>query len=253
VGAPARLTIPGAQGARQAAARGAHRPCSQAALARLAGFVLAAAMTIASAGAADPAPAPVAPGVAPPRIVGPSAGEAGWTITGHCRHGRPQGVYAVRAADGRLRVQGAYNQGERTGSFFFWSSDGARIAQLPFDANLISGTLSLWYDGRGGEPLRKLEAAYRSGERDGATRLWSVDGRLIGEFEYAAGALRAAQAWSDDGAVLGEADARGLAERERAETATFLATLLATLSRHPPDCHPPPARLRAAAGVVSST
>jgi hypothetical protein len=145
-----------------------------------------------------------------------------------------------------MRVQGAYNHGQRAGSFFFWSADGARIAQLPFDDDVLSGTLSLWYDGAGGEPLRKLEAAYRNGERDGPTRLWSADGQLRGEFDYAAGRLTGERAYDDEGAPLTDAQSRALAERERAETARFVDDLLATLRRHPPDCHPTPSRQRAA-------
>jgi hypothetical protein len=177
----------------------------------------------------------------------------GWRISGQCRGGRAQGAYVLHAADGRMRVQGAYNHGQRAGSFFFWSADGARIAQLPFDDDVLSGTLSLWYDGAGGEPLRKLEAAYRNGERDGPTRLWSADGRLRGEFEYAGGRLSSQRAYDDAGTSLPDAQARALAERERAETGRFVEDLLATLRRHPPDCHPPPARLRAAAPIVPST
>lgn len=177
----------------------------------------------------------------------------GWRISGQCRSGRAQGAYVVHAADGRMRVQGAYNHGQRAGSFFFWSADGTRIAQLPFDDDVLSGTLSLWYDGAGGEPLRKLEAAYRNGERDGPTRLWSADGRLRGEFEYAGGRLGSQRAYDDAGMPLPDEQARALAERERAETGRFVEDLLATLRRHPPDCHPPPARLRAAAPIVPST
>jgi hypothetical protein len=185
-------------------------------------------------------------GPAVARDFGPDA----LTVTAQCRSGKAQGGYALRAANGRLRAQGAYNQGQRTGSFFFWSADGARIAQLPFDADVLSGTLSLWYDGADAKPARKLQARYRGGERDGITRMWSVEGRLRGEFEYVDGALAAHRAWDESGAALPEADARDLALRERDETAAFVATLLATLTQHPPDCRPPPARLQAAGGVA---
>jgi hypothetical protein len=186
---------------------------------------------------------------------GPSlAGSDALTPSTQCRHGKPQGGYTLRAADGRVRVQGAYNQGMRTGSFFFWSANGARTAQLPFDADVLSGTLSLWYDGGGtGAPARKLQAAYRSGKRDGITRLWLPDGRLQGEFDYQAGALAAQRAWDEAGAPLPEADARALALRERSETMAFVTRLLGMLAQHPPDCHPPPARLQAASTVAPLT
>lgn len=183
-----------------------------------------------------------------------TTGTEALTPSTQCRHGKPQGGYTLRAADGRVRVQGAYNQGVRTGSFFFWSTTGARTAQLPFDADVLSGTLSLWYDGAGnGAPARKLQAAYRSGKRDGITRLWLPDGRLQGEFDYQAGALAAQRAWDEAGALLPEADARALAERERSETTAFVTRLLGMLTQHPPDCHPPPARLQAASAVAPLT
>jgi hypothetical protein len=168
-------------------------------------------------------------------------------ITGQCREGQPQGGYALRSSDGRLRVQGAFNQGHRVGSFIFWTSSGVRVAHLPFDADQLAGTVSLWYaEARGdAEPARKLEATYRAGERDGETRSWYPDGRLRAEYEYAAGALRGARAWDAAGAPLDEGRARALAERDRAADADYVDTLLAIVKRHLPDCAPPPVQQRA--------
>ena len=168
--------------------------------------------------------------------------EAGWRVTGQCREGHAQGGYALRSADGRLRVQGAYSQGQRVGSFIFWSTVGVRIAHVPFDADVVSGTVSLWYaQARNGvEAPRKLEAAYRAGERNGLTRSWYPNGRLRAEYEYADGTLRAARAWSDAGVAYDEPRARSMAERDRAAEVEYLDTLLATVRRHQPDCAPPP-------------
>ena len=192
-------------------------------------------------------------------------------VTGQCRDGQPQGGYAVRTADGRLRVQGAFNQGQRTGSFFFWSDAGTRIAQLPFDADALSGTVSLWYDaapaaGAGStpaaaasaapapdptaEPQRRVEAAYRNGRRDGATRWWYPNGHLRAEVEYAAGDIVAAKSWSEAGTALGEVEARAAADAERADTEREVAVLVGMLRRHPPDCRPAPPAQRAAAPSV---
>jgi hypothetical protein len=192
--------------------------------------------------------------VAAPAPAPSTAGADALTPSTQCRNGKAQGGYTLRAADGRVRVQGAYNQGVRTGSFFFWSANGARTAQLPFDADLLSGTLSLWYDSGGnGAPARKLQAAYRSGKRDGVTRLWLPDGRLQGEFDYQAGVLAAPRAWDEAGAPLPEADARALAEREHSQTMAFVTRLLRMLTQHPPDCHAPAARLQAASPVAPLT
>jgi len=75
-------------------------------------------------------------------MVHAEAPESGWRITGQCREGLPQGGYQVHGAEGRLRVQGAFSQGQRVGSFIFWASNGARIAHVPFDADLVNGTVS---------------------------------------------------------------------------------------------------------------
>ena len=168
--------------------------------------------------------------------------EPGLGVSGQCRDGLPQGGYALRMADGRLRVQGAFSQGQRVGSFIFWTSAGVRIAHLPFDADQISGTVSLWYATAraGAEPGRKLEAGYRSGERHGLTRSWYPSGRLRAEYDYAEGALTAARAWSEAGAAYDETRARQMAERDRAADVEYLDTLLATVRRHLPDCAPPP-------------
>jgi hypothetical protein len=166
-------------------------------------------------------------------------------VTGQCREGVAQGGYALRAPDGRLRVQGAFTQGQRVGSFIFWSSTGVRIAHLPFDADALNGTVSLWYiDAPAGDDApRKLEAGYRAGERHGLTRSWYPDGRRRAEFEYAGGALVSAYAWSPAGTAYDETEARALAERDRASDVEYLDALLATVRRHMPDCAPPPARL----------
>jgi hypothetical protein len=168
--------------------------------------------------------------------------ERGWLISGQCREGVPQGGYQLRGADGRLRIQGAFNQGQRVGSFIFWSPAGVRVAHLPFDGDVLDGTVSLWYAelGDATEPARKLTAEYRRGERDGLTRSWYPDGRLRAEYEYAAGTLRSARAYAPTGAAFEEVQARAMAEQDRAADVEYVESLLATVRRHQPDCAPPP-------------
>ena len=178
---------------------------------------------------------------------GESASSPALAVTGHCRDGLAQGGYALRAPDGRLRVQGAFSQGQRVGSFIFWSSTGVRIAHLPFDADALNGTVSLWYVDAtdGDDPVRKLEAGYRAGQRHGLTRSWYPDGRRRAEFDYADGTLVAARAWSPAGTTYDDTQARALAERDGAADVEYLDALLATVRRHMPDCAPPPARQHA--------
>jgi len=166
---------------------------------------------------------------------------------GQCREGQLQGGYTLRTPQGRLRAQGAYNAGQRVGSFIFWNDAGARVAHIPFDADEVNGTVSLWYEADGpAEGVRRLEAAYRRGERDGATRAWYSNGQLRLTAEYADGALRAVRAWSESGAELAPEPSRSLAEQERADDAGYLEMLEALVRLHRPDCSAaPPAQLRA--------
>ena len=73
------------------------------------------------------------------------AAAQGLVVEGACRDGEPNGAYTLRAADGRLRVAGAFAKGRRTGTFLFWSERGARIAVIPYDNDRKAGTIALWY------------------------------------------------------------------------------------------------------------
>jgi hypothetical protein len=165
-------------------------------------------------------------------------------VGGQCRDGAAQGGYTLHAGDGRLRVQGAFSQGQRVGSFIFWSTAGVRVAHLPFDADELNGTVSLWYpDARPAtEAPRKSTAGYRNGRRHGLTRSWYPGGRLRAESDYADGSLVSARAWSETGRPYDEARAREIAERDRAADVEYVDTLLALVRRHMPDCTPPPAQ-----------
>ena len=189
-----------------------------------------AALCVALACAAVPAAAAAA---------GPDPGFRGG---GQCREGAAQGGYTLRAGDGRLRVQGAFSQGQRVGSFIFWSATGVRLAHLPFDTDELNGTVSLWYpEARpGSEPPRRMTAGYRAGRRHGLTRSWYPGGRLRAEFEYADGSLVSARAWTEAGRAYDDDHARELAERDAAGDVEYLDTLLALVRRHMPDCTPPP-------------
>ena len=169
--------------------------------------------------------------------------DAQFRVGGQCREGTAQGGYTLHA-DGRLRVQGAFNQGQRVGSFIFWTASGVRIAHLPFDADELSGTVSAWYPQAraGAEPPRRMIAGYRKGQRHGLTRSWYPGGRLRTEFEYADGTLVSARAWSEAGRPYDDDRAREVAERDRAADVEYLDSLLALVRRHMPDCTPPPAQ-----------
>jgi len=160
-----------------------------------------------------------------------------YSADGSCRDGLPHGNYELRDAKGQLRALGAFNRGKRTGSFIFWSSDGVRIAHLPFDDDVLSGTVATWYSGKPTrEPQRKLEASYSHGKLNGDKRSWYPSGRVRAEYRYEKGDLRDASATSPAGKALGDAEARALAAKDAAVDDAFMESLLATVAANPPRC-----------------
>jgi hypothetical protein len=159
---------------------------------------------------------------------------------GYCRDGLPHGAYELRDASGQMRTAGAFAKGKRTGSFIFWSSTGARVAQLPFEDDRLAGTLAFWHPppaaGKAMEPRRKLEATYVAGRLSGMKRSWYADGRVRTEFRYNAGVLAEARAFDQAGKPLSEIQAAALAARDAADDDALLATLEAMVRAHPPRC-----------------
>jgi antitoxin component YwqK of YwqJK toxin-antitoxin module len=167
------------------------------------------------------------------------------TVEGSCREGQPHGAYELRGPGGQARVVGAFNKGKRTGSFLFWSSRGARIAQLPYDEGVLSGTLALWWSNneRAADPKTKLEAVYAQGLLSGTKRSWYPDGRLRAEFRYDRGLLVEARAYSEAGKPLPDAEARALAANDLETDEKFYASLDAIIRAHLPRCQPASDRL----------
>ena len=131
------------------------------------------------------------------------------------------------------------------GSFLFWSSAGVRVAQLPFDEDVLSGTLAAWYGAPGDarEPREKLEATYARGQPDGVTRSWYPSGRPRTELRYRDGALVEAHAFTEGGKPLPDAEARATAARDRGTDAQFIASLEAIVRANLPRCDPATDRL----------
>lgn len=174
-----------------------------------------------------------------------SAGAQDYAIEGSCRDGALHGAYELRGGNGQVRVVGAFARGKRTGSFLFWSSSGTRIAQLPFDDDMLSGTLALWYSpgDRRGEARPKLEAAYVAGKLHGRKRSWYPDGQLRAEYRYDQGTLIEARAFSQSGTAFGPAEARAQAAADLVADDRFYATLDEIVRTHRPPCAPASDRL----------
>ena len=170
-------------------------------------------------------------------VTGPAPAER-LVANGACRDGVPNGAYELRMPDGRMRVLGAYAKGRRTGTFLFWASTGARIAVIPYEDDVKTGTVALWRAPaiRTGEPRRKLESAYSGGVLHGFTRSWHANGKPRAEYRYERGELAEAQAWSEEGAALPEPAARSLAVRDRANDANLYAEFEKIVAENLPRC-----------------
>ena len=163
------------------------------------------------------------------------------SVRGACRDGYVHGVYELRDAAGRMRVQGAFNKGLRTSSFLYWTSGGIRVAHVPYDEGAISGTVALWYEqsAPNSPPRQKLEAAYAGGERHGPSRAWFPNGRPRGEYVYERGALVAAKAWNALGTPLADDAARKQATVDAGEGVKYYKSLDAMVDANLPVCEPP--------------
>jgi antitoxin component YwqK of YwqJK toxin-antitoxin module len=170
--------------------------------------------------------------------VSAAAGAQTYVAAGGCRDGVRNGAYELRMPDGQLRVAGAFAKGRRTGTFLFWASTGARIAVIPYEDDVKIGTVAVWYapSAPGGEPRRKLESAYAGGLLHGTTRSWHENGRRRTEYRYERGELAVADAWTASGTRLPAAEARRLAERDRAADANFYASLEQIVADNAPHC-----------------
>ena len=164
-------------------------------------------------------------------------------VEGTCRDGYAHGLYELRDAKGTVRAVGAFNRGKRMGSFLFWNERGAREAQLPFDDDVLSGTVALWWPAQRGEPKPRVEASFVRGKRAGVTRTWHASGKPQAELAYEDGQLRSARATSEAGAPMPDADARALAAREAERDDARIASLLALVDSHLPLCEPASDRL----------
>ena len=168
----------------------------------------------------------------------------GFRVEGSCRDGYAHGLYELRDDKGTVRAVGAFNRGKRTGSFLFWTASGAREAQLPFDEDILSGTVAMWWPAPPrGDARPRLEASYVRGKRTGPLRTWYASGKPKTETQYEAGELRAARAMTEAGGRLPDAAARALAERESADADALLGSLMSLVGANLPHCEPASDRL----------
>lgn len=158
--------------------------------------------------------------------------------SGACRDGVPNGMYELRTTSGALRVAGAFAMDRRTGTFVFWTAAGARIAVIPYDESVRSGTVALWHvDAHAAkEASHRLEAPYVAGLRHGTSRAWHYNGEPRGEYVYVHGRLVEARGWTKAGVALNEAQAAVQAASDFARDEELLGSLERMVAAHKPHC-----------------
>jgi hypothetical protein len=158
--------------------------------------------------------------------------------SGACRDGVPNGMYELRTAAGQLRVAGAFTMERPIGTFLFWTAAGARIAVIPYDDGVRTGTIAAWYvsDRAATELSHRLEAPYVAGERHGVSRSWHENGTLRGEYVYEHGRLVDARGWTSAGVALSAAAAHAQAEQDALRDERFLESLERLVAEHRPRC-----------------
>ena len=138
---------------------------------------------------------------------------------------------------GQPRVVGAFRDGMRTGTFIFWNDSGTRVGVIPYDEDMASGTIALWYATTGNRPAaRWLEAPVVRGTPHGERRAWHPNGRLRYEARYERGVLLEVSAWDATGRALASAQARELVEKERRREEATIALLAKSIADHRPRC-----------------
>jgi hypothetical protein len=162
----------------------------------------------------------------------------GYSVLGACRGGVANGAYELRAADGGLRVVGAFAQGHLAGTFIFWTRGGARLAVVPFDNDARNGTVAVWYAAPGApmEAGRRLEAPYVDDRPHGIARSWHAHGAPRTEYRYEHGFLAEARGWTEAVVPLSASAAHDLVGKDAEADAQFYATLLALVRDNEPAC-----------------
>ncbi len=153
-----------------------------------------------------------------------------------CRDGAPNGAYELRSQDGRLRVVGAFAQGHKTGTFIFWTDNGARSAVIPYERDARTGTVALWYTAGGRETAKMLEAPFSDNAMNGVLRSFHANGAPRTEARFEQGVLMAVAAWDARGKPLPEAQARQTAARDLEASARLIAGFETLIERNLPHC-----------------
>ena len=153
-----------------------------------------------------------------------------------CRDGVPNGAYELRGQDGRLRAVGAFAQGHKTGTFIFWTANGARSAVIPYERDSRTGTVALWYTAGGRETAKRLEAPFSDDVMNGVLRSFHPNGAPRAEARFEHGALTAVEAWDVRGKPLPEARARQTTARDLVDNGRLIAGFEALIRHNLPHC-----------------
>lgn len=89
-----------------------------------------------------------------------------------------QGVYRSMYPDGSVKMEGEYNNGEKCGSWTYWSSRGRKIEATEYRDGKKSGLSRQWSANSGN---LVYEGTYRDGKPVGTHEKWYDDGKKLSE------------------------------------------------------------------------
>lgn len=82
--------------------------------------------------------------------------------------------------DGQKKLEGAYKNGERTGKWSYWYTNGNLWSQGEYKKGLENGLKTVWHE----NGQKYYEGHLKDGTRIGIWNFWEKDGTLIKEINY---------------------------------------------------------------------
>ncbi|MBN3035799.1 MAG: hypothetical protein JW861_09450 [Bacteroidales bacterium] len=82
--------------------------------------------------------------------------------------------------DGTPRLEGNYENGQRTGRWIYWYPNGNKWSEANYKAGVDHGTKTVWHE----SGQKYYEGEMTEGKRSGIWRFWDEQGNLTKEIDY---------------------------------------------------------------------
>jgi hypothetical protein len=126
-------------------------------------------------------------------------------VNSECVDEKAHGPYQVKTQSGLIRIDGQYENGNRSGDFTFYDAAGQKMIVVPYHKGFIHGTVTAWHrDAAGGnaEPQLKLLSDIEGGFAVGRYQTWYENGEQRSRFELGNGEIKSGTVWNTDGSVI---------------------------------------------------